>query len=474
MTNKHMLLPLSAALLCLTGCSLFYTNVPTEEVIETEEYAAETAPEWDSVEQALRSLCYGTSTDIAFSSAQSDRLAECLDIIGGGVYSEYYHFTGADGTKVIQLSVMDGYMLYESNEDGEYNSMGSSILLHDGKGFCMGNGTVSYPLTVPEEKRYRSILCDLENADYQGTTEMLDVGDKQYRFEQYVTDTLTYYLALDESDTIRAMAATDGSSAKLATEYKLTATDSILNEEWMSGRMAYYRTCLDEAYADELHYENDIFDFSAERIRGEDIENPHIVEFYRDFFDTADSFTFSRSSQRGDLYMEDYHTRSGEDYLDRTTTQKGVEKAILSDCLRVDGQYYSQCIYEDETEDWHKDVYNDDFQPEQYIDGLLQRQKPDAYREDPVFMEAYMVTIGEEEYICEVWDIHSKYPVRVYCQDGRIVAMDSIFYDIHEETIIETFTETADMEKLTAPEKYSQYSDSQESGGGAVVAGGIS
>ena len=152
----------------------------------------------------------------------------------------------------------------------------------------------------------------------------------------------------------------------------------------------------------------------------------------------------------------EYATKSGINYYNKSGLQKAEEKAIINENLEFENKHYSRCYYENETLNYT--LYDDADYSDIYIYYIIQNNDRPEFNDVDEFIEAYNVTINNEEYICEVWHAGVT-DFNVYCKDGKVIAIDTVFYGEHEYSVIEYLYDYAETENISEPEIYDSYSE---------------
>lgn len=451
--NIRKLIALTAVMALAGAMSACFSQRPVED---TAEEAAPKASE--TLDQAFDRLYleeYDTLTEEQLLTEQSPWLERCLEKVDSGKYSENYTRSDGEHSGSVTLVVFEDWIYYELTGYGGYE-----LITCDGVGRKAVSGNWYYEdITLPEEHSYRSQLSTItEKMEFADSVEFT-AENRTYLCERYTDGgKMNCYICFDRAGDIQCMTVTDGVRYNDFRNYSLSTEYGVYTAPVMEGLYDRIEQNYDPLYPKELHYENNLFDFSAERIRGENIDNPHIVEQYREFFDTAEEFSISISAQRGDLMMWNYATRAGEDYYYRSGTKKGREAKIITEYIEKDGQHFDRCYYEVEEEPYRLTSSGGGL----YVYYLLQNNDHPGTDYVASFVEAYTVSINNEEYICEVWSMGGEPLYHAYCKDGEVVAMDVIFYDEHEETVIEYFRDEAETEYIVTPEQYlPPFSDEQ-------------
>lgn len=436
-------LPAVLAFLLLTGCMSMKSQKETV-----------TEPA-DSLENAFAKLCSGDYESLPEEALQTEQkrfLEYYLTKVNTGKYNEHYQMSDGEHSGNVELVVYEDWISYNLIGNGGYE-----MVTCDGVGRRAKSGNWYYEdITLPEDHTYHSQLQAItEKMEFADSVEFTainsDYEERTYFCERYTDgDKLTCYICFNRAGEICCMTITDGVRYNDITDYSLSTEFGVYSAPYMEVLYDRFEQNYLPLFPKETHYENDIFDFSAERIRGENIDNPHIVEKYRSFFDTAEAFTISISAQRNDLMMWNYATKSGEDFYTMDALRKGKEDKIITEHITKDGQQFYRCYSEEKEEQYR--LTNGD--AGLYIYYLIQNNDRPEYGDVAAFVEAYNVTVNDEEYICEVWTLGSEKEYSAYCKDGVIVAIDVIFYDEHEETIIESLYDYAEPEYIITPEQY--------------------
>ena len=236
-------------------------------------------------------------------------------------------------------------------------------------------------------------------------------------------------------------------------EYYISINGGLSADE-MAEDMETFSSTLDDYDEEEFAYsysfnEANRFDFDAPREKGDTIDNPHIVEDYRDFFDTAEEFTLYTTSKRADGYMEySYVTMSGPNYYYESGGQMYGEKALIHNEVLFDGMLYYDVHEEGEEPEYKAEYPVDDIYDRPFTIGVLQYDYTGLG--DDEFQTAYYVTINGEEYICELW-LCGVTDVYVFSKDREVVAIEAHYGVGKEQQVIEYLTTDADEEKITPP-----------------------
>lgn len=394
---------------------------------------------------------------------QSEYLSRYREILESGVYNEYFTELGTDsGDKIHDFSIINDYVYYreESGSGFSENSTGYYDIIAKGNiGYERYSDSAIWYQTEYTGTYSPYIKNITDNSTYSESYTLTAYGQKCL-CEKYISqDGKSYLLYFDEYGNISGFSEFDGKKIRFFINYSLYESGGLLDVQKMTEifsnaeQNVYIETPSpsEENYNYSFeHNANNIFDFDAERIRGENIENPHIVENMRNYFDTADEFTIYITAQRDDLRMSDYATKSGDSYYTKSELQNGNEKNIITENIEIDGKFYSRCQYEGENEPFT--LYDAD-SADIYIYYIIQNNDRPEFNDVDQFVEAYKVTINNEEYICEVWHAGVT-DFNVYCKDGRVVAIDTVFYDEHEQTVIEYMYDYPETQYITLPENY--------------------
>lgn len=419
---------------------------------------------------------YGTyDVERGRSSEETGRLTGYLDVAGGKDYTEQYiRVCKNDQTEYNILERYDTYLYYERyefsvNDLDLADTVGYYSVVSDGrKGYERYNEYPNWDV-IPSEQvpDPDPLLTGLVDRDEPDDIWLLRENGQDIINEVYVSDAGELCLAYFGEDTCKLAYVKDG-NVEFITNYHAfcdergadetaqifdTIENMVLHGNGDGGTQDIEDSQDGQGTGNQFKYsfafnENSLFDFEAERIRGENIENPHVVESYRDYFETADSYTIRITSRRGDMRMYSFTTKSGDDYYYEDGLQNYGEKCLISKSLGVDGKNFYQIYEEGETVTYNLDVYNGSglyVAPIIWADG--------EYSDDDTFVEAYEVTIQEENYICEVW--HSGLTdYNIYCKDDRVVAMEAYYKIGTEQGVIEYLSDDAEMEYIVMPDDY--------------------
>lgn len=432
------------------------TDIPEDTSIYSEEITSETDLRDYQRLQAVAEdiLFYGN--EITYSEVyceQSDMAKRNFDIINSGIYEEYF----IESDKIHDFLEFDNYTYYseKSENNGCYDFIGKN-----GEYYECYDSDIRYNKTDNCIKSFLRNIID--NYTYTESCYFTAFNEK-YICEKYVSGDNICLLYFCEDD-ICCAALLDENGTHIIENYHLYESGNMLNEDFMIEKFNQCRQSIhhsEEEHENHFNYsfnfnQNNNFDFDAERIRGENIENPHIVESYREYFDTADEFSIYITAKRGELMQYDYATKSGINYYNKSGLQKADEKAIINENLEFENRYYSRCYYENETLNYT--LYDDSDYSDIYIYYIIQNNDRPEFNDVDEFIEAYNVTINNEEYICEVWHAGVT-DFNVYCKDGKVIAIDTIFYDEHEYSVIEYLYDYAETENISEPEIYDSYSE---------------
>jgi len=443
---------------------------PTEISEQTSESTEEITTEYNPENfQKLSDIAEDTlflGNNIQYSDPyyeQSDMAKRCFDIINSGVYEEYF----IESDTVHDFCAFNDYISY-----CEFYDNGDAVCF-------IGKDGEYYEYYNYSDESYKTDNCRssflgeiMNNYTYTESC-YFTAYDEKHICEKYVSGDNICMLYFREGDICGAVQLLDN-EIHVIENYRLYESSEALNKESMSeafNRCQNHHT-QEQEHKHENHHNNNAnnfqysfnfnqnnnFDFEAERIRGENIENPHIVDRYREYFDTAENFTIYITAKRGDLMQYEYATKSGNNYLNKGGLQKSGERAIINENLEVDNRHYSRCYYEDETIDYT--LYDDADDTGIYIYYIIQNNDRPEFNDVDEFIEAYNVTINNEDYICEVWHAGVT-DFNIYCKDRKVITIDTIFYDEHEYSVIEYMYDYAESENLTAPENYNTHSEEE-------------
>lgn len=432
------------------------TDIPEDTSIYSEEITSETdLTDYQRLQAVAEDiLFYGN--EITYSEIyceQSEIAKRCLDTLKSGIYNEYFIESG----KAHDFYSFGNYIYYtERSENNDYYDF-------------IGKDSEYYERHSSESGYYKtdncitSFLYDvMNNYEYKESCYFTAFNEK-YICEKYVSGDNICLLYFCEGD-ICCAALLDENGTHIIENYHLYESGNMLNEDFMIEKFNQCRQSIhhsEEEHENNFNYsfnfnQNNNFDFDAERIRGENIENPHIVESYREYFDTADEFSIYITARRGELMQYEYATKSGINYYNKSGLQKAEEKAIINENLEFENKHYSRCYYENETLNYT--LYDDADYSDIYIYYIIQNNDRPEFNDVDEFIEAYNVTINNEEYICEVWHAGVT-DFNVYCKDGKVIAIDTVFYGEHEYSVIEYLYDYAETENISEPEIYDSYSE---------------
>ena len=437
------------------------TEIQTDIKEETSEYSEEIIPETSSKDYseffsvAENTLFYGNEIKYSdFYCEQSETAKKCFDTVKSGIYNEYFIESG----KAHDFYSFGNYIYYtERSENNDYYD----FIGKDSEYYERHSSGSEYYKT---DNCITSFLYDvMNNYEYKESCYFTAYNEK-YTCEIYSSGDNICILYFREGDICCAV-YTDENGTHIIENYHLYESGNMLNEQFM---LEQFNQCQQNIHHNEEEQhennfdcsfnfnQNNNFDFDAERIRGENIENPHIVESYREYFDTADEFSIYITAKRGELMQYEYATKSGINYYNKSGLQKADEKAIINENLEFENKHYSRCYYEDETLNYT--LYDDSDYSDIYIYYIIQNNDRPEFNDVDEFIEAYNVTINNEKYICEVWHAGVT-DFNVYCKDGKVIAIDTVFYGEHEYSVIEYLYDYAETENISEPEIYNTYSE---------------
>lgn len=280
-----------------------------------------------------------------------------------------------------------------------------------------------------------------EQPDYDSQNASTD--DSNDSLDTFADDSQEPQTDVSETDDLTEDSVADESAEQNAADDRQGLFDNILVDG------AKPREYIDGLITDSISFNmKGEFDFEAERIRGESIENPHIVDTYREFFDTAEEFTVRITSKRGEYMADDFVTKSSDGSFARNASVNEDDAPLVLDTILFGGKYYQRCRYLKEYKKYTSyplDEYNN----YAYVGSIIQRDHTGLG--DDEFVEAYMVTVGQEEYVCEVWHT-GETDYRFYCRDGRIIAFDADYMIGMEKSVIELCTDTAESQYIAEPD----------------------
>lgn len=386
---------------------------------------------------------------------------EFYDIAQNDTFSEVYYITGDTEGDCIYNRDVSGDYLYYAKYQFYLNDLElpETVYFYD----LISNGSVGY-------ERY-SEIAKWDEVDMSGQKEIVPIVDyiflgmeclSSYDINTEESELVKnvyiggdkVYVAYFNDEGMKSIFYDDGKI--LFGEYVISA-DGGLDEDELE-QLLYscaYSVGTEECEATEdFSYSYDFnekgsFDFDAPVYRGENIDNPHIVESYMDLFANEEEFTIYMTSRRADGYMEyRYATASGDNYFMESAGQMYGERAIIHQEILYDDLYYSGSFYEDEEPEYYIDPATEDYMQEPFIHFILQYDYTGD--EEDEFKEAYYATVNGEEYICERWQCFST-DVYVFCKDGEIIAIKEIGGISNTDIAVEYVTLEADEEKIVAP-----------------------
>lgn len=395
---------------------------------------------------------------------QQDRLTDFLDVVNGTDYTERYLLACEnDALEYNDLERYNDYLYYEKYEfhvnDLDLMDISTyySVVADGNVGYERYNEYPEWEVLAPEQiPEPAPLLSGIVNpADYQESY-LVRAEEEDVVREVYVSESgeicLVYfsgelcnlaYVRDGEAEFVKYYVAFCDEQGAETAEQIFAAVE---NMEQYGSYSPDEQTAQDDFEYSIAFNENNLFDFEAERIRGEQIENPHIVESYREYFAVSDAFTIRITSKRNDMLMYSYTTKSGDDYYFEDGLQVYGEECLITRNLGVDGKHFYLTCVEGDAVVYNLDPYNESglyVAPIIWADG--------EFSDDDTFVEAYRVTIGGEEYICEVW--HSGLTdYNIYCKDDKVVAMEAYYQVGTEQSVIEYLSDEAETEYLAAPD----------------------
>ncbi|MBE5933615.1 MAG: hypothetical protein E7263_09380 [Lachnospiraceae bacterium] len=199
------------------------------------------------------------------------------------------------------------------------------------------------------------------------------------------------------------------------------------------------------------------FDFEAERVKGDSIDNPGIVESYRNIFVKGNCYTVYITSLREDGYMtSQYTTQSGDDYFSESISEVPGEYVMIGNDVCVAGRKYYRLCYEGENEKYKLDPYGGEYGP--YVGPIIQGSETEELNDDE-FVEAYYVYINDDEYICEVWHAGVT-DFFVYCKNNEVIAIEADYKAAgFTKYVVEYVFDYAQIEKIVEPSDYIERSE---------------
>ncbi len=223
-------------------------------------------------------------------------------------------------------------------------------------------------------------------------------------------------------------------------------TSSVWNEEFAK----------DYDYYTEFN-RNNRFDFEAERVKGESIDNPGIVESYRNIFVKGTCYTVYITSLREDGYMtSQYTTQSVENYYSESISEVPGEYVMIGNDVCVAGRKYYRLCYAGENEKYTLDPYGDEYGA--YVGPIIQGSDVEELNDDE-FVEAYYVYINDDEYICEVWHAGVT-DFYVYCKNNQVIAIEADYKAAgFTRYVVEYVFDYAQIEKIVEPADYKERSE---------------
>lgn len=372
-------------------------------------------------------------------------------------FSEMYYITGdVEGEWIYNRAVSGNYMFYM-----EYQFEDNDVGLTDTKYFhdLITDGDIGY-------ERY-SEIASWNKIDMSKKDKVIPIIDNTF----LGTKSMSYYdVHTDTEELVKGVYAGDDKvyvayftdagmksifydhGQILYGEYFISIENDCMKDELIQYLYAcQYSVQEEEEPEEEFSYsyefnEKGVFDFDAPIYKGESIDNPHIVESYMDLF-AGEEFTVYLTSRRADGYMEyTYATALGDDYFMESAGQMYGEKAIIHREILYDDLYYASSFYENEEPEYYTYSATEDYMMEPFINSVLQYDYTGNGEDE--FIEAYYVTINDEEYVCERWK-RSAIDVYVYCKDGEIVAIKEMGGVGNTDIAIEYVTLEADETKIT-------------------------
>ncbi len=199
------------------------------------------------------------------------------------------------------------------------------------------------------------------------------------------------------------------------------------------------------------------FDFEAERVKGDNIDNPGIVELYRNIFVKGNCYTVYITSLREDGYMtSQYTTQSGENYYSESISEVPGEYVMIGNDVCVAGRKYYRLCYAGENDKYTLDPYGDEYGA--YVGPIIQGSSVEELDDDE-FVEAYYIYINDEEYICEVWHAGVT-DFFVYCKDNQVIAIEADYKAAgFTRYVVEYVFDYAQIEKIVEPVDYKERSE---------------
>lgn len=404
---------------------------------------------------AENTFFYGENISYSeYNNNQGSMIDKYSDIINSKIYSEYF----IENDTVHNLDVFNEWTSCIEFTNQYYYD----IIENNSIGYERNNDyDVFQKVEITPENHRTAFISDIIDNYSFSESRCFTAYNAEYACEKYISDNNCQCLLYFRDGNLEYALQFKDNEFHVIMNYCLYEYGEMLSEKAMSEHFQHCENNVYDDNSDDFEYSfeynvNNVFDFDAERIRGENIENPHIVESYREFFDTAGEFSIYITAKRGNLMMYDYATKSGENYYTRSGLQKAGEKNIVTEDIEIDNRHYSRCCYEDEIEDYT--LYGDADYADIYIYYIIQNNDRPEFDDVDEFVEAYNVTINNEEYICEVWHAGVT-DFNVYCKDGKVIAIDTIFYNEHEQSVIEYIYDYAEPENIKEPEIYNSYAE---------------
>lgn len=406
----------------------------------------------------------GASNGTALSQ-QSDMFSDTEKILSDGEYYESVQIEDSKGKSDYFTARAGDYLSYnESLVKNESDIEPYSLICRGSTGYKSSDFGETYERTdvSVDDKRKTFAQTLTESCEYDGGFTFSGAGEG-FICEKYTAgDYAFYYTLINDAGKISGVLCYNGIYFTFIRDYELTDQCGYCSlEDLKKSFEAAKESCADDSNPTEIadgvffNAENR-FDFEAEKVEGEEIENPHIVESYRDFFDTAEEFTIRITSDRDDYLTEIYATQSKDGYYRKNTSRSGTDEPIISEELYVGGDYYMRCCSYSVSLDYTKYPMDEYTSERVYVTSIIQRSA--IYPDEDTFVRAYNVTVGGEDYICEVWHA-GETDFKFYCKGEEIIAYEAEYGIGTENGVIETLEEKADKKQIKAPESYTDIKD---------------
>lgn len=297
-------------------------------------------------------------------------------------------------------------------------------------------------------------------AEYTGKFN-IEFDGQNYTCEHWSSDSSEWYVLFDSSEKIKCAWNASADGLTLIHSYMIQEADT----ENLSEIADHAREKLDTSQQTELSeseqkkadneasdiLEYQLFDLSGEIVKGEKIEDPHVVSDWREYFKSNQTYSMEYYMVGAGRLEHHIYTADESNYYirwditDHTDDYNGgSEEICIGDtCYQ---SYYDIDEYDSRTYDY--------FAKDEYYQMII--PMPFDPEDDVSFVEAYNVTIDGESYQCEEWtsDLHD---FVVYSRDGEIVGYKTDFYREPVVYTVKKFTKECDSSLLTVPENASPY-----------------